>query len=339
MTSDRSGGEQPFNPWNLLAVHIPLVMIAYEGVSWGAKVLYGRLGLFLGPAKPGAFCTPSLERLAAEMAASVDTIGRWLGELIEHRFIERRRRGRGAAEIIFLPHPCLTHNSADLRNQSTSSNPATLRNQSSDSAELRNQEQASTPQSCGNDPATLRFTTPQLCGSPIRNKLTREIIQENDDDDAAPDSAELRSPEGTLPEELAEALALLGLDADAQRRIWEGSRAFAPDLTAHEVVAGVRKKIDDAGGRARPGLLIVAVPKLFEGPGAFHLRMRAQAALQRTSESDRRGSDCRELERILADPATPAEDRALAGELLRSASEAACSFALPNGINALQRTG
>jgi Helix-turn-helix domain len=83
-----------FNPYGLHAIHIPLALVNYDGatetrksLSWGAKVLYGRLALFLGRPKSNSesFCSPSLETVASAMATSVDTIGRWLRELIESR--------------------------------------------------------------------------------------------------------------------------------------------------------------------------------------------------------------------------------------------------------------
>src|SRR5579872_2947315 len=96
---------ESFNPYSLHSIHIPLEMVAYPDLSWGAKVLYGRLALYLGKPRPGARCNPNLETLAANMGTSVDTIDRWLKELTEQAFIKRRRRGRFSAEIIFLSHP------------------------------------------------------------------------------------------------------------------------------------------------------------------------------------------------------------------------------------------
>ncbi len=98
-----------FNPYGLHAIHIPLALLRYDGaaktgkgLSWGAKVLYGRLALFLGRPKPKAesFCNPSLETMASATATSMDTVGRWLTELVDHGFIERVRKGRGPAECV-----------------------------------------------------------------------------------------------------------------------------------------------------------------------------------------------------------------------------------------------
>ena len=110
-----SAAEQ-FNPYGLHAIRIPLGMLAYPSLTWGAKCLYGRLALHLGKPREGAHCDAGLDKLASEMGTSVDTIDRWLKELTDEKFIKRRRRGRLAAECVFLQHPCLS-NSATMRNQ------------------------------------------------------------------------------------------------------------------------------------------------------------------------------------------------------------------------------
>ena len=113
---------KPFNPYGLYSIHIPLALLKYDGatatrksLSVGAKLLYGRLALFLGKPKVGGFCNPDLKTMAASMETSVDTVGRWLAELIDHGFIERARKGRGPAECFFLPHPCLIERVDGLR--------------------------------------------------------------------------------------------------------------------------------------------------------------------------------------------------------------------------------
>ena len=146
----------------------------YPGVSWQAKVLYGRLALFMGKPRPGAHCNPSLETIAKAMGGvSVDTVERRLKELIKHKFIRRLRRGRRPAEIVFLRHACLDSDSAGLQTQN------------SKSAESRNQQKATTPQSCtsnfASSPAQFRNSAaliPQLCGPPNK-KNNQENHQEN----------------------------------------------------------------------------------------------------------------------------------------------------------------
>ncbi len=190
-----------FNPYGLHAIRIPLAMITYDGttetrkaLSWGAKVFYGRLGLFLGRPKAESFCNPNLETMAGAMRTSTDTIGRWLEELAEHGFIERRRKGRGAAECVFLPHPCLVPDpgedgphSAPLRNHDDDPNSASSRNQSgSNSAILRNQKEAPIPQNGVFDsaPLPLQFRNsaapiPQLRGLPYKEENIQENVHQN----------------------------------------------------------------------------------------------------------------------------------------------------------------
>jgi hypothetical protein len=216
---DASKKEAQFNPYGLLAVHVPLALIKYNGVtkkgkslSWGARVFYARLAFFLGKPNPKGenFCSPDLKEMRKAMGTSIDTIGRWLEELTEHGFIKRVRRGRGPAKCEFVRHPCLNasaaellndSNSAEVRNQSDDSDSAKLRNQDGlNSAELRNQDENSIPQSPALDSATLpvQFRNsaapiPQLCGSLIRKKTiqenSHENIQENDsNNDVSADS-------------------------------------------------------------------------------------------------------------------------------------------------------
>ena len=155
--STAGGRTEQFNPYGLHSIRVPLGLVRYPNVSWGAKCLYARLALFRG-AKPDGYCNPSLEQMAAAMGSSVDTIGRFLAELTREGFIRRKRNRRQRAQCIFLPHPCLS-NSATLRNQGNGSNGSTLsyQGQGLDSATLRNQDH-------GLDSANLR---PRLSKSEI----------------------------------------------------------------------------------------------------------------------------------------------------------------------------
>jgi hypothetical protein len=183
--------DQKFNPYGLHSIHIPLALIKYDGatetrksLSWGAKVFYGRLALFLGRPKPEAFCRPDLATMAATMGTSQDTIGRWLAELVDHGFIERIRKGRGPAECVFLPHRCLSPDLAPVHDCDSASS----RNQGnpSNSADSRNGDETSTPQSCLADSATLpvqlrnsAVPTPQVCGFQYKEENIHENVQEN----------------------------------------------------------------------------------------------------------------------------------------------------------------
>lgn len=129
-----------------------------------------------------------LETLAAAMGGvSIDTVGRWLGELDEHGFIERRRRGRGPAECIFLRHPIFESNPpncAGLQNQKKD-NSATVRNQSGGDQNGDGRTD-STPQSCASDSADPRLQfrnsavpIPQCCGSTNKEEDIQEDFHEN----------------------------------------------------------------------------------------------------------------------------------------------------------------
>jgi hypothetical protein len=123
-----------FNPYGLHSIHIPLGLVRYRRVSWGAKLLYGRLALFLGR-KPDGYCNPDLGTMAFAMGASVDTIERWLTELVTHGFIKRQRRQRQKAECIFLSHPCF-FDSAVLPNQGGSDSAGPPNQDAPESADL-----------------------------------------------------------------------------------------------------------------------------------------------------------------------------------------------------------
>jgi hypothetical protein len=135
-----------------MTARIPVALFMYPRLSPGSKLLYARLTLFRGPKRDG-YCNPDLHTMASAMVTSVDTVERWLGELIAEGFIARRRRRRAAAEIVFLPHPCFfdsattpnqetPQDSTDLPNQNSSQDSAEERHQGAfqDSAETRNQE-------------------------------------------------------------------------------------------------------------------------------------------------------------------------------------------------------
>ena len=170
---------EPFNPYTLHAVRVPLGMLTYPGISAGAKLLYGRLALYLGKPRAGAHCDPALPTLARDMATSVDTISRWLAELIVEKFIERRHRGRLCAECILLPHACLS-NSAELRNQDAAPVPQPC----------GVEDAAPVPQPCGVEDAPssaelpLQFrnsavSVPQPCGVVYKEENVHENVHEN----------------------------------------------------------------------------------------------------------------------------------------------------------------
>ncbi len=70
-----------------------------------ARSPYGRLMLFRGR-NAERFCAPAVKRLGVEMGVAIRIVERWIAELVDQAFIERRRRGSGRpAECIFLRHP------------------------------------------------------------------------------------------------------------------------------------------------------------------------------------------------------------------------------------------
>src|SRR4051812_23118434 len=131
---------EQFNPYQSMTISIPLPVLRYRGrpdpnrprgwhrLPHGAKLLYGRLMLFRGRKTEG-FCAPNLSRLSAEMGETIDTVNRWLMELVSHGFIRRIRRGPGkAAECVFLRHSVFNSDSGFLPNQATRGL-GTMRNQ------------------------------------------------------------------------------------------------------------------------------------------------------------------------------------------------------------------
>ncbi|MBZ5623317.1 MAG: hypothetical protein LAQ69_32035 [Acidobacteriia bacterium] len=140
----RGAGGAGFNPYGLLAIHIPIEVLRYRNLSWGAKCLYGRLALFRGR-KAGGFCTPERGEMAAAMNAKASAVDHWLKELVDEKFIARVRH-RGPTACVFLPHPCFADSAKkggeDAAEPSqncgiqTDHDSAILRSQ--DSADLRN---------------------------------------------------------------------------------------------------------------------------------------------------------------------------------------------------------
>jgi len=185
-----------FNPYGLHAWRIPEGLAKHQEVSWAAKVLYAYLAFRLGkPRTGGNFCNPGLKTMAEAMNLTEDHVTRLLKELTKEGFLQRRRRGRDAAEIVFLPHPSLVSNPAKMPGQSDS-DPANLPGQNEaarGAAEDANaptgvpaKTAASIRHSCGPDPA---FLQPQsdisaapirhFCSPPYKEENTQENTQEN----------------------------------------------------------------------------------------------------------------------------------------------------------------
>jgi|GEM_PF-3354789 len=114
----------------------------------------------------------------------------------------------------------------------------------------------------------------------------------SEDPGSLKEQGEPTEPTMTTPAELAELLPDW-LDAEVQRRIWQGSRQFATDCTLEEVAAAVQDKLRVLGKKTNPGLLITSVPKMFEGPRGFHHRSR-----QRAAEQERQRQELERIEQL-----------------------------------------
>jgi hypothetical protein len=112
MTADSDGRRsamkpgEPYSPHRrFLCAPVPLWIMAMLELSFGAKLLFGRLALYAGP---NDSCYPSLRRLAADMGTSINTICRLIKELVDAKLIRRKRCGPGKnARIEFVWHPAL----------------------------------------------------------------------------------------------------------------------------------------------------------------------------------------------------------------------------------------
>lgn len=218
---------EQFNPYGLHSIHVPLGLVRNRNVSWGAKCLYGRLALFRGR-KPAGFCSPRRETLADEMNVPVDTVDRWLAELVKHRLVERKRRRRDTAECFFLPHPCLL-GSAILRTQDRQRDSADMPNQtdSQDSSTVRNQ--GAVPDSVSSstrfgvfasrDSASLRspYKEENIHHQNVHENLQKSDPRKSGDDEKhSLDCAPAEEVRNIFRRKTGEELS-----PDVERRIWE----------------------------------------------------------------------------------------------------------------------
>jgi len=96
---------QPFNTFHIFnGSFIPEGIVSFYGLSFGAKMVLGRLYRYCG--KDSVSCHPSLEDLADDICSSVRQVSRYLAELLAQRFISKRRVGLGYNnEYYILFHP------------------------------------------------------------------------------------------------------------------------------------------------------------------------------------------------------------------------------------------
>jgi hypothetical protein len=196
MATETTGRQigQPFNPWKRFnGVFVPLGLLAYPGLSDGAKLLYGRLGLYAG--KDGS-CYAGRDTMAKDMRVHVATITRLLNELTQAGFIRRIRRGPGRNDACeFLYHAALIESEklppdvAEMRDQWTSD----------DVAKVQHQDDGMMSQECTPDVAEMRLDDVALLQHPYREdkihdqKIHRQELQ-------ADDSHAFRKPSEKSPE-------------------------------------------------------------------------------------------------------------------------------------------
>ena len=249
----------------------------------------------------------SHETIADDLGKCERQIRRDLEALETAGLLDRRKRdGRKSNTYFFLFHPSF--------------------DRTSESAQT-----ASAPKEC--PVATGRPCPPKfdLSGrpSPANHKAFNHKLESSWSEDsgqwkeqeAKPATAETTST--TAPPELAELLPDW-LDAEAQRRIWEGCRRFAPDCRPEEVREAVQDKIRVLGKKTNPGLVITSVPKMFEGSRGFHHRLRQHAHQQAVEQERRR----QELERLADDGGQATETRGRANQRPRDADPMADTTAV-----------
>ena len=104
-TSPELPEEQVINPFRqYYVVMIPQGVVAYKGISPGAKLVYGRLYRYAGK-KGVAF--PSIPELSEEVGLGKSQTKEYLAELVENKFIQRERVFAQGNVYRFLNHPCL----------------------------------------------------------------------------------------------------------------------------------------------------------------------------------------------------------------------------------------
>jgi Helix-turn-helix domain len=248
---------EPFNPRNtFVGLFIPEALAASTAISSTAKLAYGHL---IRRAGENGRCWPSAADVAKYIGVGQRAAQRALKELQsgDHPFIRatfRYLKGRQTTnEYAFIWNPILegVKNGSPVKNDTLSPSGTTPSGVS---------EMTGT---------TLSKTTPEKCQ---KKSNTGKVSNEDEATSVAP---------GELAELLPD-----WLDAEAQRRIWQGCRRFATDCSTEEVAAALQDKMRLLGKKTNPGLLITSVPKMFEGPRGFQHRFR-QHTHQQAAEQER----------------------------------------------------
>jgi hypothetical protein len=102
--------EEAFNPYKKFnGILIPEGIVRKQKLSFGAKIVYGRLCRYAGAS---GRCFPAVETLAKEIGVHKRQARRYLKELEKQKFIRRVERvfpdqKQMTNSYVFLRHPCL----------------------------------------------------------------------------------------------------------------------------------------------------------------------------------------------------------------------------------------
>ena len=232
---------EPFNPWRRFnGVFVPLGLLAYPGLSDGAKLLYGRLGLYAG--KDGA-CYAGRDTMAKDMGVHVATITRLLNELTQAGFIRRIRRGPGRNDACeFLYHAALVESEklpidvAEMRDQGTGD----------DVAEVQHQGDGMMSQECAPDVAEMRLDDVALLQHPYKEyKIHSKKIHKQDSSSSSSREGSENSERSREP--VAGKRKKIPLSSDT-RKPKTGEAAWYEIGDAMEQAAAIIRKSVDHGG-------------------------------------------------------------------------------------------
>lgn len=86
---------------------MPIWLAERNEISQGAKLLYGRLLLYIGE---NLYCYPSQNKLSADLGVSVRMINRYIAELKKYNLVEVEQKGHDkTAKYYILEHEWESH--------------------------------------------------------------------------------------------------------------------------------------------------------------------------------------------------------------------------------------
>lgn len=88
---------QPFKKW--VCINVPIWLLNRKEISDGAKLLYGRLLMYVGK---NEFCFPSQHRLAEDLNKSKRQINRYIHELKRCKLIEVKQQGKNKSSRYYV---------------------------------------------------------------------------------------------------------------------------------------------------------------------------------------------------------------------------------------------